>query len=812
MSLESDIEEILDESEEDVNDKTYLLNDKQINMEEAVEKLLENKSSSNNVHEHPQSVQADFNENNRDTQARHKDRKSFTDDIDTKTIAIVNYSNCLAENVLKEALLITDIHAKDSQDRSDAVDEEAMERDKGIRRQLFPTENGRINASDTRGGYDSYLLNKLLSSRPDPSELGGTEGFDGNEDHFKIGEEGIYPGLDKGDEYVKEELERSNAERLSSDQNNNKSDSRLLDHPSVIVDNFDDNAALQTIHEDRELVIEGSFPSNSECAENTTTRVNHDKTEAVTSSADDQRDADKLSPGDEAAEERSCNNDSGNVEDLQEPLDADADENGEAGLSEIVDDHGESEDDEEEKANDDETVKVELELDEISDDSDDEPDCCEMTLKEKKAMVHAVRRGDIDLLESLLEKRNADINMLWYGETLLMEAIRAQQKEMSEFLIDNGVDWKHEKKLVELDEKGAISVHKIAAREMAYDLNQDDLVELLDQKMENLFPFIRPRPRIPRLRQPIIPFQPPPLDEGIKAEFFITPEEAKERQKEARKEHFERLRQAAIEAEQLELERINAQRRKRGLLGPDEEEAQMSKDLNALNDEISQVFGPDEGYETMSPVSHHPRYDRFHMHNMHEPVSIRGTRASHLKKAFNASKAGQLKRIESPDYPMYENHMIESIGSYGFESRRWHHPLSAPTYRNFSIESIPDTDVHIGLPFVHDKFKKSASARSRGRSAPASVPQRRAQSAHSNISPFSQVARLLEQSRLFNPVVSSRSSKSLLPAISSKRSADLALTRTRMNYIYANRGSATTRERVTHLKDELLPKRKVFAR
>lgn len=35
-----------------------------------------------------------------------------------------------------------------------------------------------------------------------------------------------------------------------------------------------------------------------------------------------------------------------------------------------------------------------------------------------------------------------------YGESLLMVAIRAGQQEMAEFLVDNGIDYTYEAKLV----------------------------------------------------------------------------------------------------------------------------------------------------------------------------------------------------------------------------------------------------------------------------------------------------------------------------------------------------------------------------
>lgn len=779
MSVETDIEEDIVEVLEDGSAEEYDDDDggelsKQEVLEGTLGRLKDDKTKLVHTPRNDIGTITAVKENLSDSELKPVNRKTNlkTDAVDKTTIAIINYSSTLAEDVLKEALLIADIHTRDSLNISDALKEDTMERDQGIRKQLFPSENGRIPTSDKTGGYDSYLLDKLLRSQPDPAELEGTEGFDGKEENFKIDLDQMYPGLDRDDAYVKSELDRTDPARPESDKNNNQPGSGLIDP-------FEENL-LQTIHEDKELVIEENF--NIADLELAPLAGDHVDTTRDQSTDQAETSLHKTVLDKESAEDM---NDSGNVEDLQV-----IDEVGAGG--EPVD---------------------------VSDEDDEESDCCEMTFKQKKVMVYAVRRGDIGLLERLLEKKNADMNMKWFGENLLMVAIRAQQPEMGEFLVDNGVAWDYERKLVELDENGSISVQKLTARQMAFDANMEDLVEILDHKTGNLFPFIKPKPRAPRLRQPIIPFQPPALDEGIRAEFLITPEQAIVWQKETRKLHFERLREAAIEAELQEQERINAQRKKRGLIGAEDESVQMSKsrqtfsDMNVLNDDISNVFGPDEGYETMSPVSHYHKDYKYHVTDVQEPVSIRGTRTFHLKKAFNASKAGQLKRMDSPDYPMHNNNMIESIGSYTFESRQWHHPRSAPQYRNYSVESLADSGVHIGLPFLHSGSVKSGSARSRDRPAQTSFQSRRTKSAHTNISPFSQVARLLEQSRLFSPIISSRPSTTSLPTISNKKSSDLTVTKTRINYIYANRSSAkSSRDEAAQLRNELLPRRKVIAR
>ncbi|ESP04560.1 hypothetical protein LOTGIDRAFT_170654 [Lottia gigantea] len=135
-------------------------------------------------------------------------------------------------------------------------------------------------------------------------------------------------------------------------------------------------------------------------------------------------------------------------------------------------------------------------------DDDDEEDN-EMTLDEKKAMYNAVKVGDIDILEELLERQNADIKMLWYSENLLMASIRFEQDEMAEFLLDNGVDQNHSKLLIRNPENGVSNTEQYTytCRQMAYDHELFDIVEIIDVMNNQLFPGVKPRRRVPRYRR-----------------------------------------------------------------------------------------------------------------------------------------------------------------------------------------------------------------------------------------------------------------------------------------------------------------------
>lgn len=359
---------------------------------------------------------------------------------------------------------------------------------------------------------------------------------------------------------------------------------------------------------------------------------------------------------------------------------------------------------------------------------------------------------------------------------------------------------------------------------MAYDCNMNDCVVLLDQKSNNLFPFIKPKPRDPRLRQPILPFAPPSLDEGIKDTYLVKPEDIDE----IIQQEKERIR-AMKNNTQADDGTGDEKGKKKTDNDNDSVITGKSKntcsDLNLSNDELSQVFGRDEGYETMSPISPlMPMKFDYHIPDFSKPVSVRGTRASHLIRAHNATKVEYLKMHSSS-----ARKDIETVGSYNFESRRWKLPHSAPQERNHSVQSTPRSEisaVRVGLPFIHGKEKEhvnysklrpQTTGTGRERISFSSDPGRnqflkyRSKSAHSNVSPYSQVAKLLEQSRLFNPLMTSSTTQlPLLKKMNSHANTNNIVTKTRINYIYADRGSAKSRSSEAHVsKTDLLPKRKL---
>ncbi|KAH9505019.1 hypothetical protein Btru_061438 [Bulinus truncatus] len=86
-----------------------------------------------------------------------------------------------------------------------------------------------------------------------------------------------------------------------------------------------------------------------------------------------------------------------------------------------------------------------------------------------------------------------------------MIAIRSDQEEMAEFLLDNGVDHAYMTSVVNLKDtpNGKIfERYDVTCRQLAYDHDMLGVVEIIDGLLGNLFPFIRPNPRNPRFRRP----------------------------------------------------------------------------------------------------------------------------------------------------------------------------------------------------------------------------------------------------------------------------------------------------------------------
>ncbi|WAR26724.1 hypothetical protein MAR_012428 [Mya arenaria] len=509
------------------------------------------------------------------------------DDINPKDYLVIEeYSNTLAENIVQEAVLINEIYTRDRKTGTSKPGLDLpMNKDKLL---------GQMEAKSP--GYDQYIIDKFLHSQADPLDTEDDVGFDGKEEYFRseLDWEGTYPGLNEEDSYIQGQISRSLPDE-ESDKNNNRLSGNLIDP-------F--NEALQTIHEGEMLVIEDDFRQNG--APEMTSSVN-DVRYASPKGNEDTRGLDQgenevnthqdilpdetqtpqqhVAFADEAPPE-SRESRISNADDASEA--SDANDAGELPVErpEVMEGLPEEEDEEEEE--------------------DGEPDCCEMT-------------------------------PLYYGESLLMVAIRSGQLTMAEFLVDNGVDRYHRHKLVEREANGGFSVHFIDARQMAYDTGMHELVEFLDFKANSLFPFIRPKLRDPHLRQPIAPFTPPALDEAMPIEMFIDPDEVVKLIAEERK----RLAAEKI-ARELEMAEMRIKARKGKLANVENESVHNEMESNSLNDELSQVFGPDVGFDNMHPGSLLVKHD-YNIPDMTKHVSVRGTRSSHLARQVNTNKAERLR-------------------------------------------------------------------------------------------------------------------------------------------------------------------------
>ncbi|KAL5013527.1 hypothetical protein ScPMuIL_007797 [Solemya velum] len=159
----------------------------------------------------------------------------------------------------------------------------------------------------------------------------------------------------------------------------------------------------------------------------------------------------------------------------------------------------------EEPKSDDVEVRVRTKDDEFisDDDGTEDEDDNELSGEVIGGMFTAVRSGDIDLLEDLLDTFQTDINITWYNENMLMAAIRAGREKMAEFLLDNSINQNFEGKLIDLKSDGKIVAewYTVSCRQMAYDHNMIDIVELIDIINNEHFGYIKPAARTPRFRR-----------------------------------------------------------------------------------------------------------------------------------------------------------------------------------------------------------------------------------------------------------------------------------------------------------------------
>ncbi|CAI9724941.1 Hypothetical predicted protein [Octopus vulgaris] len=117
--------------------------------------------------------------------------------------------------------------------------------------------------------------------------------------------------------------------------------------------------------------------------------------------------------------------------------------------------------------------------------------------KWKKKIITIVCTGNIDGLEDIMDEPEFDINITWFQENLLMQAIRAEQMEMAEFLIDNGINYNFSKMVLDYNEKSRIvDCYTVNCRQLAYEHSLFKTVQLIDLKNQEAFDFISSRNRL----------------------------------------------------------------------------------------------------------------------------------------------------------------------------------------------------------------------------------------------------------------------------------------------------------------------------
>ena len=336
-------------------------------------------------------------------------------------------------------------------------------------------------------------------------------------------------------------------------------------------------------------------------------------------------------------------------------------------------------------------------------------------------------------------------------------------------------------------------------------------MELIDYKTNNLFPFITPKEREIRIRRPRPPTPPTPEPESDD-DLSHDPEnedgsqtegdtEGKRRKKSTRDSDsgINRRKEGDKDSEGYTMTSYSDEESVHSTHSKQKSLSHKTKSQHGSHDDLSQVFGPDEGYETMSPIS--PACQHVHHkleHNVvgtKDYVSIRGTKASHLLRAHTAS-------MRTASSSSDKSNKSDNVGSYGFERKKWTYCKSAPAPKNFSMESIPDSVIRYGLPFIHGSEKNvNGSDRKVTRSADETrrTPNHRNRN-NRRPSAYDEVVKVLSESRLLKS-----STKSMFPTIPEKSTVfrDNHPRNLNINYIYANRGSATSSRSVPTMQSSM---------
>lgn len=330
---------------------------------------------------------------------------------------------------------------------------------------------------------------------------------------------------------------------------------------------------------------------------------------------------------------------------------------------------------------------------------EEEDENTEMTEEEKEDMYNAVRNGEYKLLQDLLDKNNADINMLWYRENLLMVAMRAQQMEMVEFLIDNGVDYNYETTLIDLKDREKTGKRLLqytrTCRQMAYDLGLLNVVEMIDVKNNQIHKYYKITPRYPRMRRPPAP-TPPCL--------MYSNEEEDEEDELLAGGDSDLLSNLSHVEESSEMKADNPEGK-----GSD-------KRVELTLDRVAELEVTDDECELFYPQTISSEINKNEIVEERPGLLRRGTKSSMGLKAHNNLKYKSREQSKSADL----RGSINSVGSYAWESRRWHHAKSVPGEQG-SEESVPFV-ARISSTFLPQTTSKSSNKMTFSRRRPLSSP------------------------------------------------------------------------------------------
>lgn len=334
-------------------------------------------------------------------------------------------------------------------------------------------------------------------------------------------------------------------------------------------------------------------------------------------------------------------------------------------LTEVEDGEGIDRENDEGREDNDDEAKVKGE--EKTEQEEEGDENTEMTEEEKEDMYNAVRNGEYKLLQDLLDKKNADINMLWYRENLLMVAMRALQMEMVEFLIDNGVDYNYETTLIDLKDREKTGKRLVqytrTCRQMAYDLGLLDVVEMIDVKNNQIHKYYKITPRYPRMRRPPAP-TPPCL--------VYSDEEEDEEEELLAGGDSDLLSNLSHVEESSEMKTENPE-------GKGSE-----KRVELTLDRVAELEVTDDECELFYPRTNSSEVNKNEMVEERPGLLRRGTKSSMGLQTHNDLKYKRRAQSKSADL----RGSINSVGSYAWESRRWHHTKSASGERG-SEESVP---------------------------------------------------------------------------------------------------------------------------